>query len=233
MTSVEMHIDFRVKFNKLNSNKNKRFMPEAIDLIINDQMDKFVETHSARSGNIPGEGFEDVQRRLDDIRTVIKEATTNIAKSLTDDILLLELKSFSRGKYIELPTAGDVKYRKLVADYSTTTTVCDTYENEANRLFSSETIPVALKDPFHTSVAESPISELVGNLLRVYENNFTVVDLNIVYVYQYPRIVYNSQDCVLPVHTHREIVDMAVSKVNAMLNIGNYDKYFNEISKNE
>ena len=73
MTSVEMHIEFRVKFNQVNANKNKAFLPQEIDLFLNDQMDKFVELRTDREGNYKNEGFEESQRRLDEIRTVIKE----------------------------------------------------------------------------------------------------------------------------------------------------------------
>ena len=233
MTSLEMHIDFRVKINEVNSNKNKRFTPEEIDWILNDQVDEFVETRSTPKSNNKNEGFEETQKRLDDIRTVIKEATTDGDKVTTYDLVALIIGEFDKGKTITLPSTGDYVYRKLVSDTSDTTTTCSIHAKVPNRLFSTAIIANALKDEFHTSHAESPISELVGTTLRVYENDFTVDNIAIFYVYEYPRIVYSSVDCVLPVHTHREIVDMAVSKVNAELNMGNYEKYLNEISKNE
>jgi len=231
-----MHIDFRVKINEVNSNKNKRFTPQEIDWVLNDQMDEFVETRSTPKSNNKVEGFEETQKRLDDIRTVIKEATTNATRVTTYNLIQLTLGTFNRGRSVEVPSSGDYIYRKLVSDSSDTVTTCTNHSNAPNRLFSSEIVQNALKDEFHTSHPESPISELVGSTLRVYENDFTIADINIFYVYQYPRIKYDSidsTDCILPIHTHREIVDMAVSKVNAKLNTGNYEKYLNEISKNE
>ena len=233
MDSASMHIDFRVKFGEINSNKNKRFTPQEIDWILNDQMDTFVETRSNRVNNTKGEGFEDSQKRLDDIRTVLKEATTDADKASEFGLIPLSLGTFSRGKQITLPAEGEFLYKKLVADSCDTYTPCTNYYETDNRLFSSEHIRKALKDEFHTTHPQSPISEVVGNILRVYENNFTIKHIYIMYVYVYPRIVYNSVDCVLPEHTHREIVDMAVSKVNAVINTGNYEKYLNSISKNE
>ena len=230
MNSVEMHIDFRVKFNKVNSNKNKAFLTEEIDLFLNDQMDKFIETRTAPEGNYKADGFEESQKRLDDIRTVIKEGTTNADDADYDSMTPLVLNTFEHGKKITLPN----DYRKLVGDWCNTYTPCANYYMTPNRLFTNNRrVQEALKDLFHTTHPESPVSQLVNNELRVYEEDFTVSNIYISYVYKYPAIVYDSQSCVLPEHTHREIVDMAVSKVNAVMLTGNYEKYLNEISKNE
>ena len=227
MDSVEMHIDFRVKFNKVNSNKNKGFLTQEIDLFLNDQYDKFVSTHATPKSNTRQEGFEETQARLDDIRTVIKEATTD-----TDNLngrTQLTLGSFNRGKTIALPS----DYRMLVADSSDTYTTCSNYYSRPNRLFASNMVDLALVDEFHRTHPKSPVSELVNTTLKVYEDGFTIKNIHITYVYNYPAIEYGQQVCLLPVHTHRQIVDMAVEKVNAVINTGNYEKYLNEISKNE
>ena len=227
MTSVEMHIGFRVKFNQVNANKNKAFLSQEIDLFLNDQMDKFVELRTDREGNYKNEGFEESQRRLDEIRTVIKENSTNAALTPPGTLVL---SSFDKGKKITLP----VDYKKLVFDGCDTDAPCNfKYSYVQNRLTSNQLIGHVLHDKYHTSHPDSPVSQIVNSELRVYENNFTVTHIYITYVYDYPRIVYNVQDCVLPKDTHREIVDMAVSKVNAILRTGNYEAYVNEISKNE
>lgn len=233
MLSTEMHIDFRLKFNIINSNKNKRFTPQEIDWILNDQADEFVETRSTPKSNRKGEGFEETQKRLDDIRTVIKQGTSDAEKASTYSMVALTLTSFDRGKFVTLPSTGEFTYKKLISDSSDTTTRCSTNGNAPNRLFSSEIIDQALIDPFHKTHAKSPISEIIGNELRVYEDDFTVANINVVYVYKYARIEYSVTDCPLPEHTHREIVDNAVAKVDAILNTGNYEKYINSISKNE
>ena len=227
MDSVGMHIDFRVKFNKVNSNKNKGFLTQEIDLFLNDQMDKFVSAHATPKSNTRQEGFEETQTRLDDIRTVIREATTDTDH--LDGRTQLTLDTFNRGKKIDFPN----DYRMLVEDSTDTYDECSNYYSRPNRLFGSNKVNWALTDSFHKSHVKSPVSEVVNNTLRVYEDDFTISNIHISYVYKYPAIEYNSQDCVLPVHTHRQIVDMAVEKVNAVINTGNYEKYLNEISKNE
>jgi hypothetical protein len=227
MTRNEQHIDFRVKFNKVNSNKNKSFLPEEIDLFLNDQADRFVEIKTAPAGNYKNEGFEETQKRLDDVRTIIKEGTTNASDATGRT--LLTLNTFTYGKYIVLPT----NYLKLVSDWSDTSTDCSNHFLTPNRLFSNNRqVQLALKDVFHTTHPKSPISQLIDNQLRVYEQGFTVANIHISYIYKYPKISA-TQDCVLPTHTHREIVDMAVAKVNSVMNTDNYEKYINEITKNE
>lgn len=230
MDSVAMHIDFRVKFNKVNSNKNKVFLTQEIDLFLNDQMGKFIETRTAPDGNYKGEGFEESQKRLDDIRTVIKEGTTDHNDVDWSSKTHLTLGTFKFGKRVNLPT----DYLKLVSDWSDTYTACTNNYMAPNRLFSNNRkVQLALKDPFHKTHYESPVSQITNNELRVYEDNFTISNIHISYVYKYPAIVYGVSNCVLPDHTHREIVDMAVGKVKAVLDDGSYEKYLNEISKNE
>lgn len=237
MDSVRMHIEFRARFNRINSNKNRGFFKEEIDLFLNDSYDEFVETRSTRKSNHKAEGFEDTQKRIDDIRTVVKEGTTSEDRLLIDDSLILldsgVLSVFNRGKYVNLPMDGDYKYLKLVNDACDTSTNCATYRHSPNRLFSSEWVNNALKDAFHRSHAKSPVSEIKGNKLFAYEDGFTILDFHVVYVYQYPKIEYETQDCILPIHTHREIVNNAVDKVNSVINTGNYEKYLNSISKSE
>lgn len=228
MLSTEMHIDFRVKFNTVNSNKNKAFLTQEIDWILNDQMDKFVEIRTTPKSNHKGEGFEESQKRLDDVRTIIKEGTTNSADAVGRT--LLTLNNFTYGKYIVLPA----NYLKLVSDWSDCETTCSVHYMSPNRLFSNNRdIQLALKDQFHTTHPKSPVSQIVNDQLRVYAAGFSITNIHISYVYKYPRIAYATQDCVLPAHTHREIVDMAVAKVDAVMNTANYEKYINEISKNE
>lgn len=223
-----MHIRFRTLFNRINANKNKSFLPQEIDILLNDQMSKFIEIRTTRKSNAKTEGFEDTQKRLDDIRVVLKEGTTLPNASVMGKEQL-QLTSFLKGKAVVLPA----NYRKLVDDSSNTFTMCANYEEVPNRLFSSEVVKKALRDSFHTTHPLSPISELVGNTLRVYENNFIVSAIHITYVYNYPNIAYNTQDCVLPEEAQREIIDMAVAKAKALVDSGNYEKYLNEISKNE
>lgn len=227
MDSVEMHIDFRVKFNKVNSNKNKGFLVQEIDLFLNDAFDKFVDVVCSPKSNFKAEGFEDSARRLDDIRTIVREATTDSDDAVDKE--LLTFIPFKYGKAVKFPN----NYRRFISSWCDTEDVCAVNGLVPIRVYGSDDVRIALKDAFHRTHPKSPVGEVIDDILRVYEDGFTVSHVNLSYVYSYPKIEYNVQDCVLPPDVHRRIVDRAVNKVNAVINTDNYEKYINEITKNE
>jgi len=222
MDSAGMHIDFRVKANRVNSLKNKVFQPQEIDLFLNDQMSRFIE--NAVNSVVASEGFEDIQKNLDDVRTLVKTDSSNAAEGGT-----LELKSFDRGKYILIPD----DYLKRIRVSSDTYNDCLTYRKRPVRMYDNEIVDTILVTEFYRSHVKSPVGDIHNSKINVYEDNFTVNSIYLTYLTTYPSIVYNDTDCILPDHTHREIVDMAVSKVNSVINAGNYEKYLNEISNND
>jgi len=221
MDSARMHIEFRSRINRINSNKNKTYLPQEIDLFLNASMTKFIkDTVSSISPNL---GFEDIQERLDDVRTLIKTDSSNSVEGGT-----LELKSFDRGKRVDLPG----NYNHLVRVSADTFNNCFNYKKVPCRSYSNEIIDTILVTEFHRSHVKSPVCNLHNTLIKVYEDRFTVSNIYVTYLTTYPEIVYQVEDCVLPAHTHSDIVDLAVSRVNSVLNSGNYEKYLNEIKNN-
>ncbi len=65
--------------------------------------------------------------------------------------------------------------------------------SSANRLKRSEDIGWLLKDSLHTSCVESPISEIVQNVLIVYSNEFYVDSLLATYYIKIPKVNFLGQ----------------------------------------
>lgn len=218
MDSNTMHIEFRVRFNRINSNKNKGFLPQEIDIFLNGAMSEFIK--DIVDTVTPLEGFEDTQGLLDKIRTIVKSDSSNPANNGT-----LTLNTFNRGKYINIPS----DYLRRISVSADTNSFCTRYNYVPTRVYSNEKVNTILVTPFYRSHVKSPVTSIHNNDIKVYEDKFTVNSIYITYLTKYPAIVYNSVDCILPVDTHDDIVDMAVSKANSVLNSGNYEKYLNEI----
>lgn len=64
--------------------------------------------------------------------------------------------------------------------------------NRTNRLTKSEDIPDVLNGKFSKSVINSPISELVGNELQIYTNDFEIAKINITYIKKPTPVNYNT-----------------------------------------
>ena len=64
----EMHNHLRLELNKINSNLYDDFLPEEIDAFLNQQMFSFIKQRYNPTSNIKKRGFEETQKRIDDLR---------------------------------------------------------------------------------------------------------------------------------------------------------------------
>ena len=74
MTISEMHIAFKLGLDKTNSLDYPSFLPEEIDFWLNQAIRRFVKTRYSGL-NVKREGFEQSQKRIDDLRTLVRELT--------------------------------------------------------------------------------------------------------------------------------------------------------------
>lgn len=72
MTVLEMHIALRQTIDRVNSLRNDRLRPEELDIELNRAMMRFINTRYGRN-NIYRKGFEESQRRIDELRVLLKE----------------------------------------------------------------------------------------------------------------------------------------------------------------
>ena len=88
-----------------------------------------------------------------------------------------------------------------------------------NRLTNSENIQNVLSTPFLKPSVQTPVSELVGNVLYIYrDTNFTVNSCSIAYIRKprYMSLALGS-DCELDAGFHQTICDMAVEYMKGKL----------------
>ena len=72
MNVLEMHLAIQQGVDKINSLQADMLLPEEIDLELNKAQIKFINTKYGRN-NIMGRGFEQSQKRIDDLRTLVTE----------------------------------------------------------------------------------------------------------------------------------------------------------------
>jgi hypothetical protein len=74
MTISEMHIAFDLLLDKVNSLQYPSFLAEEKDFFLNQAIRKFAKTRYSGM-NAKREGFEQSQKRIDDLRTLVRELT--------------------------------------------------------------------------------------------------------------------------------------------------------------
>lgn len=209
MTTKEMHYDFKRKFNKVDSQKNRNFLVPEIDWFLNEAAELFVK-RIAEPRNQSYLGFETTQRAIDDIRSIVVSTGW---EPVVDNTIALPLNYlfYVRGR-LQLSREGKCQ------------------ETEA-LLYIREHRDIFEESPFYASSFEwREINGLYDSEgIKVFnDGTFTVDKAKLTYIrkmaymhnaqdfgsgsYNHPSGVTltGSANCELPEHTHREVVDIAV-----------------------
>ena len=104
-----------------------------------------------------------------------------------------------------------------------------------NKFVQQDDIFKLLTDPFNTTKFSSPLTTIMGDYINIYTSDIFIIDkVKITYIRK-PREISLSLDvsCELPVHTHREIVDMTISSILEGINDPRYATHQKEVLKNE
>ena len=208
MTIQEMHYDFKKKLNKIDSEQNKNLIIPEIDWVLNEAQNLYIKMIAEpRVANISY--FENKQRTIDDIRTIVKE---NQSVKIQNDIITLPSDYMFHIRSYAYISKGECKNKKA-------TLYIRKHEEEFQ------------ESPFDRSSFEWRTLNGVFNErgIKFYtEENFTVDKVEMSYIRK-PILIHNAKDfrtgeyklpsgqllsgsvnCELPEHTHSEIVDLAV-----------------------
>lgn len=221
----DMHYDFKVKFNKLDSQQNRNLKIQEIDWKLTEAQEMFIKA-IAEPRYRQGLGFELNQRSIDDIKTVVKkqffESGTCTFLSKVDDFtyrgqLPEDYMYYTSSRIIA--SKGACLHKELVAHvqqdddlHQETWSSEPSFEwRETNILFS--------KDSFIEGMGEVHVKS---------DGTFTPEFICLHYIMKPPRL-HNARDvqggtyqlpsglsltgfqnCILPAHVHGEIVDLAV-----------------------
>lgn len=233
MTPLQMQAYFELEINKIDELEK----PESSDIFyfINQAALKF--TKSRYSGmNIKREGFEDSQKRMDDLRTLVKETRlVPTVPSLTGPGALPASKPNS--SYITLPSSYfvtiseevDITFTGLAGTTQTT--------REGITECNLDTYSFKVKDPFemhnlHMDSAWPLRMYINGQVWLVTDGNYTIPYYYLTYL-KYPDTITISVACELPEHTHQEIVKLAVDMYLENISDKRINTYPNQVNTME
>ena len=229
----EMHYEFKLKLNKVDSLDYTNFLVPEIDWYLNESQHIFIKTRYS-GNNSRAAGFEQSQKRIDDLRNIVVRDTILATIPTSSDPSVYEAV---------LPSTGLERYLfslRIIANGFKST--C---EGKLNCILTQhDDLNDTLKNPFYAPSFEWREVPIVfgtsgggasdANKVFVYtDGSFSITSLNIDYLRHPARIAYPSgiaggqymlpdssgtvisidQNCELAEHTHKEIVDLAVSIV--------------------
>jgi hypothetical protein len=209
MTVSEMHTAFRLHLDKSTSLVgNPDFLSEEIDFWLNEAQDRFIKQR-IYGNNYRQEGFEQTQKRVDDLRGLLINSTGNL---LTQSTIAVNVKECSLP--VSDATSPYMFYinSSLVGASSTTMQV--------KNVVQYEYITEYLKDTMNNPYIRRPLVTFYGNKIAfIHGDEFVPLSCNLRYIKKPKKLVYGTPGTYetntseLSFHTHSEIVILAVSLV--------------------
>jgi hypothetical protein len=208
-----MHVAFKLGLDKTNSLSYPSFLPEEIDFWLNQATRKFVKTRYS-GVNPKREGFEQSQKRIDDLRTLVTEETltpTETGQSKPNG-WLVDVTDLTMTYWLSLGEEVKIRY------------VPTTYANINNATTTKRVGVVEVTSDSYRSKIDDPLCEYKlhyddAKPLRLFYNNtiefitdgtYDITEAYIRFIKQPAEIEYDVTDCDLAEHTHDEIVNMAI-----------------------
>ena len=225
MTLAEIHRNWNIELDKSNlTTSNPSFLPEEIDYFVNTEILRFIKTRYSGL-NIHKDGFQQSQKRSDDLRTVVKsvDILQNVfLVSLGDDNKTTKyIISYPADYFIGL---GETVYISAVGstEIKRTDVLECTIENLDSRL-SNSLSPYR----YHNGSATPLRVYSDGKIILYTDENYSIKKYTIIYIAAPTKLDWyagniNVQLTMMPEHTWDEIIVNAVK--SALLNISD-DRY--------
>lgn len=242
MTQREFQIEFERRLQLMDPNLviKEKLTSDTIISFINEAIDKFYKTRYSGI-NFKAQGFEQTQKRIDDLRTLIKN------KKYTEGSIN---KSDRNSYYVELPE----DYVLLLGDTagiqpSNLNECWETNERGEYIIKYTDTLESTIETldrQLGNSLSEHklkycqarPLKLIQDNNVILYtDGNYKISEYQITYLAKPSKIdssnITNLEYTDLPEHTHMEIVKMAIQIYLATKPMQHYNAYSNEIASME
>ena len=209
-----MHYQFKVSMDRVDSASNSDFLPGEIDWLLNEAQDIFIEQRYSKFSNPKKNGFEETQKRIDDLSTLVINFPLQPALTpvLSNGVYTLDLSTLA------------FDYLHLISLSCVTTKDNCTFDTPM-KFMPHDKITIALRDPFNSPSSDAVLYNLARNAnnttsLYIYAGDYTVSAVKVEYLKKPSRIsvgnykyidgvIYPPATSELPSAVHREIVDIA------------------------
>lgn len=242
MTQREFQIEFERRLQLMDPNLviKEKLTSDTIISFINEAIDKFYKTRYSGI-NFKAQGFEQTQKRIDDLRTLIKN------KKYTEG----SINKSDRNSYsVELPE----DYVLLLGDTagiqpSNLNECWETNERGEYIIKYTDTLESTIETldrQLSNSLSEHRLKYCQARPLKLIQDNnvilytdgkYKVSEYKITYLAKPSKInssnITNTEYTDLPEHTHMEIVKMAIQIYLATKPMQHYNAYSNEIASME
>ncbi len=216
MNIAAMHISFRFGMDKMDNLNYPNFLPEEIDLLLNQAQDRVTKQRYGIT-NTKRTSFEETQKRIDDLRELIRDVTiSGFATTLTN--------ISPQARFFTLPTDYwfaiqerveqhcDKCNDHIVEDDSTDPPTQINVKYAEVRPIQHVEFDKVIKDAFKRPDYDKVLRLMYENSTELISSSYCdVINYKLRYIKK-PRAMSLSTptDCELAEHIHQEIVDEAI-----------------------
>jgi hypothetical protein len=219
MTLSDFHIEFKIALDKIDSSAYPDILPEEIDYFLNEAQERFIKTRYGIN-NIYKEGFEEIQKRTDDLKNLVVTNYASVTAVGTEtNTYRINLSSLFSDEAHTTPITTETYQHYLRGRARVVKTGCAT-KYVSVKPFRQDEIERIIKDPFNKPTVTEPVIYFErSNIYAVTDGTFTIDKFKVTYLKRATTIrrgtVYATPTtdvlCELPDHTHKEIVQIAVN----------------------
>ena len=241
MTDRQFQIEFERRLQLMDPElvRTNKLSSDTIFSFINEAIDKFYKTRYSGI-NAKSEGFEQSQKRIDDLRNLIKTASFTEEIINNGNIYTIELPEdyvLMLGDVAGiLPTEGNEQCWEMDEDGDYVVKRADTIEATIENI--DRQLNNSLSEHLLKYCTARPLKLIQGNQVILYtDGKYSVANYQITYLSK-PQFldssnISNTEYTSLPEHTHMEIVKMAVQLYLATKPMQHYSAYSSEVNNME
>jgi hypothetical protein len=236
MTVDQLILSFKLKLDKIDSQAYPDILEPEIRFWLDEAADRFVKQRYERN-NYKRKGFEETQKRTDDLRAAVKTVTLPAVAS-----------TVYPGFAFEVPLPADYRYLlKIQADVESDD--CnDVSGSEFNTPFQvqQDDINSLLSDPFNNPVPSRPLFIIEGNNIVFFTDSvFNILNARITFIKLFGKLQPGQPNTSVPYatgtneylelseDTHAEVVDISVKMALENVESQRYQSNTVEISGSE
>ena len=241
MTDRQFQIEFERRLQLMDPElvRTNKLSSDTIFSFINEAIDKFYKTRYSGI-NAKNEGFEQSQKRIDDLRNLIKTASFTEEIINNGNIYTIELPEdyvLMLGDIAGiLPTEGNEQCWEMDEDGNYIVKRADTIEATIENI--DRQLSNSLSEHLLKYCTARPLKLIQGNKVILYtDGKYSVADYQVTYLskplFLDSSNITNTEYTSLPEHTHMEIVKMAVQLYLATKPMQHYSAYSSEVNNME
>ena len=202
MTIAQAHQEFKFRLDKMDALNYPNFLPEEIDLVLNNAQQRIVKQRYGLNNN-KRQSFEETEKRTEDLKNITVNSILTPLAYASDNIDL-------NARFLTLPTNHWFTVQERC---NITCTICGSSVTNLVEVIptSHSEFSKVIKDPFKQPTETKVLRLMEAGRVELI-SSCTIVDYRMRYVKQpTPVSITTNTTFELSEHTHSEIVDLAVS----------------------